>query len=125
MSLLHHVERHAEHRLVVADGDHGRHAHGGALERLQQAGLAQHVVCGGGQRWARRAAQHHAGVAAPHEEGDVRVPLADALRLEATLADAVGIEECLERLAHHERRKLEARGVVRCVDHVHRGRDPT
>ena len=41
------------------------------------------------------------------------------------VADAVRVEERLERLAHHERRQLEVGGLLGCVDHVHRGRDPT
>jgi len=123
--LLHHVERDAQHRLVVADGDHGGHPHRSALERLQQARLAEHVVGRGRQRRTRRAAQHHSCIPTAHQERDVRVAFADALRLQAALPDAMGIEERLERLPHHERRKLEVGGVLDCVDHVHRGRDPT
>ena len=52
-------------------------------------------------------------------------PVADSLGLQAALADAVGVEELLERLPHEQRRELQARRVLGCVDHVHRGRDPT
>ena len=48
----------------------------------QDACLAQHVVGAGRDRRARRAAQHALPAAAAHEEGDVRVPLADGLDLE-------------------------------------------
>jgi hypothetical protein len=41
--LLHHVERHAQHRAVVL-GQHARHAHGRGLQGPQQARLAQYVV---------------------------------------------------------------------------------
>ena len=80
--LLHHVEGDAQHRLVVAGGQHARHAHRRALERAQQARLAQHVVGRRRQRRARRAAQHDARVAARDQEREVRVTLADALGLD-------------------------------------------
>ena len=55
---LHHVERRADHGLVVARGEHARRAHVGVLHGGQQARLAQHVVGRRRQRRARRAAQH-------------------------------------------------------------------
>ena len=48
------------------------------------------------------------------------MPLPDALGHEAPLADAPRVEKCRERLAHHERRGLEVRGLLRGVDHVGR-----
>ena len=123
MHLLHHVERDAEHVLVVAHRQHLRHPHRRVLERAQEARLAQHVVRGRRQRRARRAPQHDARVAPRDQERDVRVALADPLHLDAPVADPVRVEELLERLAHHERRQLEAGGVPGCVDHVHRGRE--
>ncbi len=58
---LHHVEGAADHRLVVAHGEHLRHARGRGLQALEQSRLAQHVVGAGGQRGARGAAQDELG----------------------------------------------------------------
>ena len=52
------------------------------------------------------------------------MPLPDALGHEAPLADALRVEKCRERLAHHERRGLEVRGLLRGVDHVGRAHRP-
>ena len=52
----------------------------------------------GRQRRPRRAPQHRARVAPADEEGDVRVALADALRLEPTGADPARVEERLQGL---------------------------
>ena len=79
---LHHVERRAGDGVVVAGGEHARHAHAACLERAQQERLAQHVVRRRRQRRARRTAQHpFAAVAADHV-GDVGVPVADRLGLQ-------------------------------------------
>jgi len=66
----------AEHRLVLAGGEHTRRAHIGVLCRVQKARLAQHVVRRRRQRWPRRPPQDEMLAAAPDLEGDVRVPLA-------------------------------------------------
>ncbi len=60
LDALHDVEGRADHRLVVADGEHGGHARAPG-ERRQHARLAQDVVGAGRQRAARRAAQDDVG----------------------------------------------------------------
>jgi hypothetical protein len=119
--LLHHVEGHAEQRLVVAHGEHARRAGGRVLERAQQPRLAQHVMRGRRQRRPRRAPQHRARVPAPDQERDVRVALADALGLEPARADSLLVEERLERLAHEQRRELKVRSLLRRVHEVRHG----
>ena len=81
---LHDVERDAEQRVVVAGREDLRDAHVGALERAQQERLAQDVVRGGRQRWARRAPQHPLAAVAPDQVGDVGVPVADLFGLQLT-----------------------------------------
>ena len=71
---LHDVERRADHatRRRTPASTRGVRTAASATAR-QQPRLAQHVVRGGRQRRARRAAQHELGVAAADQVGDVRV----------------------------------------------------
>ena len=57
---VHHVERHADDRLILALGAHPRYRHGAALQRLQDAELALDGVGRGQQAgcWGRLGAQH-------------------------------------------------------------------
>jgi hypothetical protein len=57
---LHHVERAADHRLVLAQQEHARHRHGGGVQRLHHRELAVDRV-GRRQQPGRRAglAAHH------------------------------------------------------------------
>ena len=115
--LLHEVERHAEHLVAGADGEHARHARA-ALQRRQDARLAQHVVCRGRQRWARRPAQHHARALALEQERRVRVARADARDLEHTPTQALLVEPRLQRAPDDQRRQRQRRCLGRCVDDV-------
>ena len=78
----HHVERDAEHGLVLADGDDLREAvEPGDADRVLQPRLAHHVVRRGRQRRPRRPAQDEALVAALEQEREVRAAaVADARR---------------------------------------------
>ena len=100
---LHEVERRADDRRVVAHRQHPRHARRRRLERAQQARLAQDVVGARRERPARRPAQHDLPAFAPHEIGDVRVPLADRLRTHRSGPEPVRVEERLERVEHEQR----------------------
>jgi hypothetical protein len=116
---LHHVERRADHLLVVADGDHGRHARGGAEDRREQPRLAQHVMGRRRQRRARRAAQHPLAVVARDEERHVGVPLAHRLGPQRAAAETALVHERLQRAAHEQRRERQRGGLLR---RVHDGR---
>ena len=116
---LHHVERRADHGVVVARGQHPRHGRA-TLERAQHARLAQHVVRAGRQRAARRAAEHEVRAVAAQRERDVRVAVADRRDLRLARAEAVRVEPGHERLEDEQRlaralRQLRARAhdVVR------------
>src|SRR6185437_4219698 len=61
-------------------------------------------------------------LAAVHEERDVRVALAHALRADHALAQAVLVHERLERLADDQRRQLQLGSLGRGVDYVGRHR---
>jgi hypothetical protein len=121
---LHEEERRADHRLVVADGEHPRHPGLGVLQGAQQPRLADHVVRGLRDRRAWRAAQDDVGVAAAHHVGDVRVAVADGCGLEAARAEPVLVEEREQRLDDEQRRTVVGlRLGVRLDDVVRRGRD--
>ena len=61
VEVAHDVERHAEHGLVVADGDDlGQALEPGGADRILQAGLPDHVVGRGRERRAWGTAQHEA-----------------------------------------------------------------
>ncbi len=118
--LLHHVEGHAQHRLVVTGGEDPRRAGGGALERCQQARLAQHVVGGGRKGRTRRAAQHQPGVAAAQQVGDIGMALADPLGLDGARPQPLRVQKALERAAHDQRRAFLASRLLGGVHDLRR-----
>ena len=105
VELLHHEERRADHGVVVAHGEHRGDARGVA-HGADDPCLAQHVVRAGRKRRPRRAPDHALPVAAPHDVGHVRVALADRRRLDRSLAEAVLVEESLERLGDEQGRPV-------------------
>ena len=99
---LHHVEVDAQRPVRAAEMQDARHRHGGALERVQDAVLADHVVRGGQDVPERRAPEHHlAGVAgdpvrevglAAGDQRDVALqPARVVQRLGEQRADDVGL----------------------------------
>ena len=95
---VHHVERDAEHGLVLADGADLRQPDPVRSERELEPGLAHHVVRRGRQRRPRRPAEDEP-LAAPFEQvREVRAAaLADPLARERAGAETVLVEECLDR----------------------------
>ena len=120
LDALHDVEGRADDRLVVADGEHGGHARA-AGEGRQHARLAQDVVGAGGQRAARRAAQHNAGALAAQGVGDVRVALADGLDLDVAGAQPVRVQEGHQRVEDEQRLALVGLALGVGADEVVRG----
>ena len=118
LQALHDVEGGADDALALADGEHLGHAHARGRERAQETRLAQHVVCAGGPRGARRAAQHDLGAVAAEQVGDVRAAVAERRRLDVPAADPVLVEEGAQRLEHEERRALAAFGLLLRGDDV-------
>ena len=106
----HHVEGHADHALVLADRDDRRQADPVWRERELEARLTHHVVRGRRKRGPRRPTQDEAVVAALEEEREVRAAsVADPLRPDRPLAEAVLVEERLQAVEDDERRALGAR----------------
>jgi hypothetical protein len=90
-----------------------------ALERAQHARLAQHVVCAGRQRAARRSADDDLrAVVARDRVGDVRMPVADRLDRQLTCPELVLVEERLQRLEHQQRLALVGRALLGGADDV-------
>ena len=113
---LHHVERRADHRLVVAGGEHRRRAHVGGLERASRR-ASRSTSCaegGSGGRGGRRSTS--SVVAAADQVGDVGVALADRLGLDRPAAEPVRVEEGLQRAPHEQRREVERGRLLGRVD---------
>ena len=91
---LHDVERRADQRRVVADGEHGGNARGGRRQRAQQPRLAQDVVRAGRQRAARRAAQDELATGAAQQQRDVGMAVAE--RLDGELVGRRGQQAALD-----------------------------
>jgi hypothetical protein len=102
----HHVERHAEHVHVFADGDDLRQSpEARRADRGLQTCLADHVVRGRWQRRTRRPAQHEPVAAALDEEGEVRAAaVADPRRGDAARPESVRIEERFDPLCDDQGR---------------------
>ena len=115
---LHHVERRADHGLVVAHREHVGHPGRGVAQRSQQPRLAQNVVRARRNRRPRRPAQHQLAAAALEQVGDVRVALADRAREDLPGAQAVGVEEAAKWLEHEQRRALVVLSVRSARDDV-------
>jgi hypothetical protein len=75
-------------------------------------------VGGGRERRPRRAAQDETVAAASEQERDVRVALADPLRLDRARAEAGRVEDRLERAQDEKGGQLEGGGLFRGVDDV-------
>ena len=113
---FHHVERRADHLLVVAHRQDLRRAHVGRLERPQQSRLAQHVVRRGRQRTARRPAQHDA---CRERERDVRVAVTDRLSGELVgCLEPVRAQEAEQRVDHQQRLALVGTALLVRTDEV-------
>jgi hypothetical protein len=121
LDLLHHVERHADDRRVVAHRDDDGHARA-AGERGHHPRLAQDVVRAGRQRPTRRAAQHELAAVASQRVGDVRVALADRLDLDLPGAQPALIEVGPQRLEHEQRLTSVGRALLVGEDDVVRRR---
>ncbi len=105
VEIAHHVERNAENRFVVADGEDLRKAPEptGAHGELQSR-LAHHVVRRGRERRARRATKHEPVVAALEQEGEVRAAaVADSVGVEWSLAELIRVEEALDPVEDDQR----------------------
>ena len=88
---LHHVERRADHRLVVAGQQHARRAHGGVLRpRSAAAPRAARRGRRAAAAAAAGAAARARSVAAADQVGDVGVALADRLGLDRPACRARG-----------------------------------
>src|SRR6202035_1977939 len=70
------------------------------------------------KRGAGRTAQHDLGVATLDQVGDVRVSVADRVRLDLALAKAVGVEKALQGVQHEQGRTAVALGVRRRLHNV-------
>ena len=89
---VHHVERHAEHTVVLADPTHRGHPHAKRSEGELQPGLARDVVR---RRWVgrtRRTAEDEALVTPLDQEREVRFPFADDGRVERPGAEPELVE---------------------------------
>ena len=95
-----------------------RNPRGRSASARTHAGLAQDVVGAGRQRWPRRAAQDHLRVPAPDQICDVGVTLADRRRLDLALAEAVLVEEGLQRLEDEKRGAAVTLSLLRGMDDV-------
>ena len=122
VELVHDVERDADHRLVVADGDDPREAREPCLaQRELKARLADHVVRRGRKRRTRRAPEHEPAVLSLQEEGEVRAaPLADPASAQSSRPEAALVEEPANAIEDQEWRLRQAIGVSRGLDDVHR-----
>ena len=76
---FHDVEPGADHRLVLAEGDHLGHRDSGALQRREHAVLARHVVRGGEHVRERRPANHETALAVVDDVREVRASAGDHL----------------------------------------------
>ncbi len=118
---LHHVERRADHGLVVARGEDVGSAHLHGLDGAQQLRLAQHVVGRWRQRRPGRPAQHPAPAVPGDQVRDVRVALADRLGFDRPFTESLGVKKRLQRAPHEQRRKLQRSGLLGGVhDRRHR-----
>ena len=115
---LHHVEGAADRGRVLAHGEHHRDARRGVAQGAQEPRLAQHVVRAGGQRRARRAAQHVLVLPAPDQIRHVGVALADRARLDLARTERVPVEKLAQWLEHEQRRTLVAARLRGRVDDV-------
>ena len=121
LDALHDVERRADDGGVVAHREHGGHARAAGQGR-QHARLAQDVVRAGRQRAARRTAQHDVGAVAVQRIGHVGVAVADGRHLDVAGAQAVCVEEGLERLEDEQGLALVGLALGVGADDVVRGR---
>ena len=116
VEVAHDVERHADHALVVADGDDvGEPREAGGADRLLEPRLAHHVVRGGRQRRPRRPPEHEALAAALDQEGEVRsAAVPDPGRGDGPAPEPVRVEKRLDVLLDDQRREHEPmlRGAV-------------
>ena len=118
----HDVERHAEHVLVLADGDDRRQANAVRRERELESRFADHVVRGRGQWGPRRPPQDISLVAALEEEREVRAAaVPDPLGTNRALTEPVCVEESVEAVEDEKRRALGARRFGVCRDDVGAG----
>ncbi len=74
---LHHVERRADHLLVLAQRVGARHRHGGVTQRGHHAVLPRHVVGGGQDVTERRPAYHPLALPVADDVGQVRLAAGD------------------------------------------------
>ena len=120
LDALHEIEGRADHRLVVADGEHGGHARASG-KGGEDARLAQDVVGAGRQRAARRAAQDDVGCVAAQGVGHVGVALADRFHLDLAGAELVRVQEGHQRLEDEQRLALVGLALGVGADDVVRG----
>ena len=121
----HHVERDAQHAVVLADREDRRQANPVGRERELEPRLAHHVVRRGRQRRPRRPAKHVPLVPSLDEEREVRAAaVPDPLDTQRSGAEAVRVEECLEPVEDDERWTREAPGLIGGADDVQRARHP-
>ena len=99
----HHVERDAEHALVLAHREDRRQPDALRRERELEPRLAHHVVGRGRQGWPWGPAQHEALASPFEQEGEVR-PAADPdpRRAQRPLSEAVPVEERLHPVQHEQ-----------------------
>ena len=117
VEVAHDVERHAEHGLVVADGDDlGQALEPGGADRILQPRLPDHVVGRGRERRAWGTAQHEPLAASLEQKGEVRAAaVADPRRGHRAGAEPVPVEERRDTLLDDQRglRLVGHRAIVR------------
>ena len=119
LDALHHVERRADDPFVVADREHLRARAPGVSARARSSRASRSTSCalgGSGGRGGRRST--NSSPAALDQVGDVRVALADRARADLALAEAVGVEERLERVEHEQGRAAVSLPLRRRADDV-------